>query len=207
MKLRAAAVTCYGWRMQKGFSMAAALAAMLLSNVAVSPARETAPAPDSPDREKAPAASAPEKKSAESPEELEKAFIATLTNATLTGRWCFIREGKMGQDREETYRIKSVERKSPDSDLWTVNASFKYAGLEISLPVPLRVQWAGDTPVMIVDNIGIPGGRKYSARVMIYGDTYSGTWTGGETGGLLHGVITREETPAPASKPEESAGK
>jgi hypothetical protein len=42
------------------------------------------------------------------------------------------------------------------------------------------VKWAGDTPVIIVDNIGFPGTAKYSARVMIFGDTYSGTWSAGD---------------------------
>lgn len=56
--------------------------------------------------------------------------------------------------------------------------------------MPVQVKWAGDTPVLIVDNLAVPGGATYSARVMFYGKTYSGSWTGGTHGGLLHGVVT-----------------
>jgi hypothetical protein len=54
------------------------------------------------------------------------------------------------------------------------------------------VAFAGDTPVIIVDNVGVPGGGTYSARVMIYEKTYAGTWNGGDHGGLLNGVISNE---------------
>jgi len=55
------------------------------------------------------------------------------------------------------------------------------------------VKWAGDTPVITLDNVGIPGGNTYSARVLIYNKTYAGTWSGGEHAGLLNGIITNEK--------------
>jgi hypothetical protein len=48
--------------------------------------------------------------------------------------------------------------------------------------------------VIVVDNLTMPGGkRSYSARVLFYNHTYAGTWSGGEHGGLLSGIITNEK--------------
>jgi len=55
------------------------------------------------------------------------------------------------------------------------------------------VQWAGDTPVIIVDKMTVPGGGTYSARVLIHEHTYAGTWSGGNKVGLLSGMITNEK--------------
>ena len=124
--------------------------------------------------------------------ELESKFKATLTEATMRGRWCMLRDGQLGPDKEEKYSISSVEKTGENN--WTINARIEYGTFSFVAPVPVQVKWAGDTPVIIVDNIGFPGTGKYSARVMIYGNTYAGTWSGGDHGGLLHGVITRGKT-------------
>ena len=102
-----------------------------------------------------------------------------------------IEKGRLGPDKEEKYTIVSVEKTGADD--WTINAKIQYGAINFTAPVPVKVKWAGDTPVIIVDNIGFPGTAKYSARVMIYGDTYAGTWSGGDHGGMLQGVITREK--------------
>lgn len=126
---------------------------------------------------------------AATPADLEASFKKTLTNAVFDGRFCMIEKGRLGGDKEEKYTIASVEKTGADE--WTINAKIQYGGISFTAPVPVKVKWAGDTPVIIVDNIGFPGTAKYSARVMIYGDTYAGTWSGGDHGGMLQGVITR----------------
>ena len=124
--------------------------------------------------------------------ELETKFQTTLTAAVLDGRFCMLDKGKLGPDKEEKYTIVGVE-KTADGQ-WTISAKIQYGAMNFTAPVPVQVKWAGDTPVIIVDNIGFPGTAKYSARVMIYGDTYAGTWSGGDHGGLMHGVITKVKT-------------
>jgi hypothetical protein len=57
----------------------------------------------------------------------------------------------------------------------------------------VEVKWAGDTAVIIVDKLQYPGGGTYSARVLFYEHTYAGTWSGGDHGGLMSGVITNEK--------------
>jgi hypothetical protein len=121
--------------------------------------------------------------------ELEAAFRARLTQATFKGRWALIQDGELGPERAETYRINSVTKLA--GDLWIITARIQYANQDITAPVPVRVRWAGDTPVIMVNDVPIPGSGSYSARVMIYGDTYAGSWTGGKHGGLMNGVIQR----------------
>jgi hypothetical protein len=135
-----------------------------------------------------------------SSEELEAKFKAMLTKATLTGRWTPIKDGALGAEKQDKYTIVSAGKVNGDS--WVVNAKMKYGEREFVAPIPVKVKWAGDTAVLIVDNMQMPGGQtSYSARVLFYEHTYAGTWSGGDHGGLLSGIITNEkeeksETPA-----------
>lgn len=124
-------------------------------------------------------------------EELEATFKNTLTKATMTGRWSMIKDGKLGPEQDEKYTIVSVNKLG--GDVWMINARIQYGKKDIVAPIPVQVKWAGDTPVIIVDKVGVPGGGTYSARVLIYEKTYAGTWSGGNHGGLLNGVITTEK--------------
>ena len=63
----------------------------------------------------------------------------------------------------------------------------------MTLPLTLPIRWAGDTPVICVDKLGIPGLGVYTARVMIYADHYAGFWSGANHGGHLFGIIKKAE--------------
>jgi len=135
-------------------------------------------------------------KPAASPEELEAKLKAMLTKATLSGRWSPIKNGSVGPEKEDKYTIVSAGKVSGDS--WVINAKLKYGEREFIAPLPVKVKWAGDTAVLIVDNLQMPGGRNsYSARVLFYEQTYAGTWSGGDHGGLLSGIITNEKEERP----------
>lgn len=134
-----------------------------------------------------------------SQEELEAKFKALLTNATLTGRWSSTKDGVLGPEREDKYTVVSASKTNGDS--WIVSARMEYRGRAFVLPIPVQVKWAGDTAVLVVDNMGIPGGgTTYSARVLFHGQSYVGTWSGGEHGGLIYGLIKNEPAPV-ASQP------
>ncbi len=124
-------------------------------------------------------------------EELEAKFKAALTKAIFNGRWCSIKDGQLGPNQEDKYTIQSATKILADT--WLINARIQYGKRDFVVPVPVKVKWAGDTPVIVVDNFGIPGGSSYSARVLVYNNTYAGTWSGGDHGGLLNGVITHEK--------------
>ncbi len=123
---------------------------------------------------------------------LEKALTgATLIgNFTVTGR----EEAKLAEERYELARVQHVE-----GELWLFQARIRYDEHDVALPLTLPVRWAGDTPVICVDNMGLPGLGTYTARVMIYADHYAGFWSGGDHGGHLFGVI--ERSPAADTSP------
>ena len=125
------------------------------------------------------------------PEQLEAKFKAMLSKATMSGRWCSIKEGKLGEDKEDKYNIVSAEKAGGDK--WFISARIVVSKKEMVVPIPVQMKWAGDTAIMIVDNLKYPGGGTYSARILFYENTYAGTWSGGDHGGLLNGVITQEK--------------
>jgi len=145
---------------------------------------------DTPASKDAPAQAVPEKPKA-TQEELESIFKATLTKATLQGRWCSIKDGRLGPEKEDKYSILSITKLGGET--WLIRARIQYGKTDLVAPIPVQVKWAGDTPVITLDKTGVPGSGEYSARVMIYEKTYAGTWSGGDHGGLLNGVITVEK--------------
>lgn len=126
---------------------------------------------------------------------LEKAFAETMTDCVLVGYWQMTgAEGLAGKDkmsppRPEKYTIDGVEKVKGDT--WVIRSRIQFEDVDVALPLHLDVIWAGDTPVITVDKIGIPGVGTYSARVMIYGNFYSGTWFGDGYGGVLSGQIVK----------------
>ena len=121
--------------------------------------------------------------------ELEAKFQETMTAATMSGRWVLIKDGELGPEKPEKYTIVSVAKTGGDS--WVINARLRYGQQDIVAPIPVQVKWAGDTAVIIVTNLTVPGGGTYSARVLIHDAIYAGTWSGGNHGGLLNGLITK----------------
>ena len=122
-----------------------------------------------------------------SQDDLEAQFKATLTKATFNGRWCAVDEGKLGPEKKDRYTIVSASKLKGDA--WLINARIQYGGTDLVAPIPVQVKWAGDTAVITVDNFAMPGSGTYSARVLVYNNTYAGTWSGEDHGGLMSGVI------------------
>ena len=130
-------------------------------------------------------------KPAATAEQLETAFKAMLTRATMSGRWCSVKEGKLGPEKEDKYNIVSASKVSGHK--WVIQTRIKVNQKEMVVPIPVEVKWAGDAAVLSVDKLQYPGGGTYSARVLFYEHTYAGTWSGGDHGGLMSGVITNEK--------------
>jgi len=62
--------------------------------------------------------------------------------------------------------------------------------VDVTLPVVVPVAWAGDTPMVSLTDVSLPGlGEGFSARVLFYDERYAGTWDHGEYGGLMFGAI------------------
>ncbi|PQO35234.1 hypothetical protein C5Y97_14715 [Blastopirellula marina] len=120
-------------------------------------------------------------------------FSDTLTGATLVGKFTIV--GRDVPPKEERYEIKSVH-KLDEGDIWLFNARVKYGDKDSTIPMPLEVKWAGKTPVITLEDVGIPGLGTFSAHVVIDGDKYAGTWKHGEVSGHLFGRIEKTKAAA-----------
>jgi hypothetical protein len=124
--------------------------------------------------------------------EQEAAFVELMTNADMVGR--FTVDGHEGNAHEERYLIQSVTKR--EGNEWTVQATIVYGEFNVPVPVPVQVDWAGDTPVLSVTDLSLPLlGEGFTSRVMFYGDRYAGTWQHGEIGGHMFGRIEPHEEP------------
>ena len=121
--------------------------------------------------------------------ELDKKFEEALSGATLKGN--FTSKGRAGAPKEDKYTIESVT-KWPGG-YWLFKVRIQYGTHDVTLPLPLRVLWAGDTPVITLDKMPMLGLGTFSARVLIYDGQYAGTWDGGDHGGTLFGEVVKEK--------------
>lgn len=127
---------------------------------------------------------------------LEKAFEEKLSGCALVG--VFSVDGK-AQDAEkpprpERYEISKVTKLR--DDYWTFNARVKYGKTDVTVPITLKVLWAGDTPMISMTNLTIPGLGTFTCRVFFYEDRYAGTWQHGNVGGHMWGKIESNEATA-----------
>ena len=133
---------------------------------------------------------------------LDRQFEATLTDAVLVGH--FTITGSDAPPKEDRYHIVKVTKQQGDN--WLFQARMRYGGKELTIPLSIPVRWAGDTAMIQVDALRMPGGgggnSGYTARVLIHGDQYAGTWSGPTRGGHIFGRIERASaTTAPATRP------
>ena len=121
----------------------------------------------------------------------ENDFRQMLTGAKLSGKFTM-----KGSDRirEDAYEISSVT-KLPGG-VWTLQSRIKYGEKDVTIPVPVRIEWAGDTPVLQLTDATLPGLGTYTVRLLFYKDKqgqghYAGFWWGGDHGGEMFGVLTK----------------
>ena len=115
---------------------------------------------------------------------LEKA----LTGTKFVG--VFTIDGKEGVPAKEEYTILSA-KKADEGDLWLFMARIKYGNKDVTLPVPVPIKWAGNTPVIEMDNLKIPLLGTFSAHIVIDDGKYAGTWKHGKFGGHMFGSIVK----------------
>jgi hypothetical protein len=119
-------------------------------------------------------------------EQLEKELATMLTGAALVGQSTTWK--KPGLSGEERYAIDGMTKLAGDT--WLLRTRMKLDGKEWPLPVPVTIVWAGDTAMIQVTDLSMPGG-PYSARVLLYKGQYAGTWLGPGRGGQMFGRIER----------------
>lgn len=125
-------------------------------------------------------------------ETLETEFAAKLTNSKLAGGFSI--DGKdLSGSKPDKYDIVSAKKLKGDD--WLITAKMKVGQQEIPVPIPLKVYWADDTPVMSLTDLTIPGVGTFTARVMFHGSRYAGTWQHGDVGGEMWGVVEKADAP------------
>jgi hypothetical protein len=120
--------------------------------------------------------------------DLEKKFQDSMSGATLVGY--STRLDKPGVSGEERYVIEKVSKMT--GDVWLFRARMRFGSHDLALPIPIAVKWAGDTPVITLTDLSIPGLGTFTARVLTYRDQYAGTWSGKNEGGQMFGRVVRE---------------
>ncbi|MEM6473750.1 MAG: hypothetical protein AAF802_29595 [Planctomycetota bacterium] len=122
----------------------------------------------------------------------EQKLAEYLSGTQFTGR--FTMDGVDAPPKAETYTIESCE-KLPAPDLYRLKARIKYGAVDQTVPLDLKILWSGNTPVITLDSIWIPGMGTFDARVLIQADKeggrYAGTWQHDARGGHLFGKITK----------------
>jgi hypothetical protein len=132
--------------------------------------------------------------SAQGEGDVEAKFIAMLKNATLKGSWAPVQQGQLGAEKgNDSYRIARAEKTADGK--WSIVSLFAVGGRQVEFPISASVRFAGDTAVLILDNVRAgPGKANWSARVMFHDDVYAGRWwetANREHGGTIAGTITR----------------
>jgi hypothetical protein len=121
--------------------------------------------------------------------DLEGEFQKMMSGATLVGY--STRLNKEGLSGEERYQIDKVSKVAGDT--WLIQARMRYGQREIPVPVPVTIKWAGDTPVITLTDLTIPGVGTYTARILLYRGQYAGTWSGKNHGGQMFGKIVHQQ--------------
>ena len=121
----------------------------------------------------------------------EKAFSEMLTGVDLVGS--FTVDGQAGAPKQDRYSITKVVKVKGNT--WMIHARIKYGEVDLTVPVPVKIDWAGKTPVLSVTDLKIPGlGSEFGSSILFQGNRYAGTWEHGKVGGHMWGRI--EKTPA-----------
>lgn len=155
-------------------------------------AEDTKEIPDSPDTKQP------------SQEELEDQFAEKLNGAVLQGS--FTADDQPAEEAPKPDRYKLGEVKKGKNGYFLIEANIGDGDTPFRMPV--LVKWAGDTPVITLTNVLIPGFGTFTARVLFYEDRYAGTWQGGDHGGtmfgrILHGEEAKDSSDVDATKSDD----
>lgn len=117
----------------------------------------------------------------------ERLFQESLSDVVLTG---FYTNGDGSELKQDRYVIEKISKVT--GTLWKFEVRIQYNGKDLPVAIPVPIQWAGDTPVVSLTNMAIPGSGTFTARVLFHDGAYVGTWarTGG-AGGKMFGSIQK----------------
>ena len=118
---------------------------------------------------------------------LEALFAEQMSGCKMTGR--FTVDGDDGAPQTDSYTLGEVKKVRDEK--WRIEAKIEYGDKSATLPLTVEVFWAAETPMIQVTDLAVPTLGTFSARVLIHGDQYAGTWSGKDHGGQMYGHIAR----------------
>ena len=123
----------------------------------------------------------------------EKEFAKRMENTVLVGFFTVDSDEPDRSGDPERYEIRKVTKAAGNT--WIFQSRIKYGNVDAVLPIPVPIEWAGDTPVVSMTNFNIPTMGTFTCRVMFYKDRYAGTWQHGDKGGHMWGKIEKVQKP------------
>jgi hypothetical protein len=139
-------------------------------------------------------------------EALERKFAEDLSGVVFNGSYSVTGPNGERPAQMEKYTISKVSKVK--DDYWLFLARVQYGKTDLTVPMQLQVKWAGDTPVITLTDLTIPGLGTFSSRVLIYCDRYAGTWQHDKVGGHLWGRIEKiKKSDEPAAEGKENGEK
>ena len=118
--------------------------------------------------------------------ELETRFQEQLSGSSFVGH--FTDDARPGGTlTPEKYTLGEIQKLQEDR--WLFPVRIQYGDHDLTVPLALPVAWAGDTPIIQLDGLAVPGFGVFSARVLIHNNRYAGYWQGANHGGHLFGRI------------------
>ncbi len=128
----------------------------------------------------------------QSPDQRDQEFSERMAKTVLVGAFTMDSQKLDAAPQEERYEITSVQKSS--GNIWVFTARVKYLNFDAMLPIPVPVEWAGDTPVVTLTDARLPGlGEGFSCRVIFHDGRYAGTWQHGKVGGHMFGRIEKQK--------------
>ena len=121
--------------------------------------------------------------------DLDRKFQQMMNGVTLVGRSSRLNGDEIAGT--EKYVIEKVSKLTGDT--WLFQTRMHFGSHDLALPLPVTIKWAGDTPVITLTDLKLPGMAPYSARVVLYDGQYAGTWSGKGHGGQIFGKIVRNQ--------------
>jgi len=135
---------------------------------------------------------------------LEAGFERSLSGCRLVGFFTDDHAPEGQPPQTDSYAIRQVT-KLPDGR-WQFDAIVPFGDNELVVPLPLQVEWAGDTPVITLTDLAVPEMGTFTARVLFHRGQYAGTWSSPDHGGHMYGqIVSDEPAGAAASGGEQSA--
>jgi hypothetical protein len=114
------------------------------------------------------------------PAEREQKLQTMLEGARLVGQFTVMGvDGVSRAPQAEQYAVSRLERDAQGR--WVFNVSMSYGTQQHTMPVPVTIEWAGDTPMITMTEQTVEGLGTFTARVLLYEGLYAGTWKHGDS--------------------------